>query len=183
MIVHRSAPPAAIGAPTVVPTARPRSTLAPLTRRLALPSFVQPVLILAVGTAALSAAAGYLPVLGARHHLDPLATGARVSLMAATAALIQPWAGQAHDRDSLASSTGSVALLIAAAGIAIWTPIAFANLAGSGPTITSGKPWEPVKSAANSVTPEVPFSLAPSAPSASPPGCSPSPRASASAPW
>ncbi len=95
MIVHRSAPPAAIGAPTVVPTARPRSTLAPLTRRLALPSFVQPVLILAVGTAALSAAAGYLPVLGARHHLDPLATGARVSLMAATAALIQPWAGQA----------------------------------------------------------------------------------------
>jgi predicted MFS family arabinose efflux permease len=142
--------------PAIPPTPRARSTIAALARRVTHPSFVQPVLILAVGTAALSAGVGYLPVVGARHHLGPLATGALVSLMAATAALIGPWAGRAHDRASLTPSAGPVALLIAAAGfvtaviapntigiaaaalligtgIAISTPIAFANLAAAAP--------------------------------------------------
>ena len=46
------------------------------------------MIILAAGTAALSAGVGYLPVLGALHHLGPLTTGALVSLLAATAAVI-----------------------------------------------------------------------------------------------
>ena len=59
---------------------------------------------LAQGAAAAAfspAAVGYLPLLGARHHLTAVATGALVSLLAATAAVLQPWAGRAHDRATL----------------------------------------------------------------------------------
>ena len=76
--------------PTIAPTRRARSSVLALARQVTHPSFVQPVLVLAAGTAALSAGVGYLPVLGARHHLGPLATGALVWLLAATAALLQP---------------------------------------------------------------------------------------------
>jgi MFS family permease len=142
--------------PTIAPTRRARSTVITLARQVTHPSFVQPVLVLAVGTAALSAGVGYLPVLGARHHLAPLATGALVSLLAATAALIQPWAGRAHDRSLLPSAAGPAALVLAAAGfliavivpdaigiataailigagIAISTPLGFAGLAAAAP--------------------------------------------------
>jgi DHA1 family tetracycline resistance protein-like MFS transporter len=147
---------AAKALPTIAPTPRPRSTIFALARQVTHPRFVQPVLILAAGTAALSAGVGYLPVLGARHHLGPLATGALVSLMAATAALLQPWAGRAHDRSTLPNTTGAAALLIAAAGfliaaiapgpvgiaaaailigtgIAVSTPYGFAGLAAAAP--------------------------------------------------
>jgi len=93
-----------------------RSTVIELARQVTHPRFVQPVLVLAVGTAALSAGVGFLPVLGARHHLGPIATGALVSLLAATAAVIQPWAGRAHDRAALPAAAGSGALVMAAAG-------------------------------------------------------------------
>ena len=142
--------------PTIAATPRPRSTVAALTRQITHPRFVQPVLILAAGTAALSAGVGYLPVLGARHHLGPLATGALVSLLAATAVLLQPWAGRAHDRSSLPYTAGAAALLIAAGGfviaaiapgpigiaaaailigtgIAVSTPYGFAGLAAAAP--------------------------------------------------
>lgn len=123
---------------------------------------MQPVLVLAVGTAALSAGVGYLPVLGARHHLGPLATGVLVSLLAATAALIQPWAGRAHDHSTLPIAAGPSALLLAAAGfliavivpnalgiasaailigagIGISTPLGFAGLAASAPKSRIGQ--------------------------------------------
>jgi DHA1 family tetracycline resistance protein-like MFS transporter len=142
--------------PSIAPTRRDRSTILALARQVTHPSFVRPVLILAAGTAALSAGVGYLPVLGARHHLSPLATGALVSLLAATAALIQPWAGRAHDRALLPTAAGPAALLISAcgfvtaviapnaigiagaailigAGIAISTPVGFAGLAAAAP--------------------------------------------------
>jgi MFS family permease len=147
---------AAVTLPTLRPAMRARSTLLDLTRRVTHPTFLQPVTVLAVGTAALSAGVGYLPVLGARHHLTPLATGALVSLLAATAAVVQPWAGRAHDRAALPKNAGSGALLLAAAGftiavlspdvvgialaavligagVAISTPIGFADLAAAAP--------------------------------------------------
>jgi DHA1 family tetracycline resistance protein-like MFS transporter len=147
---------AAHGVPRIAPTRRPRSTVIELARQVTHPRFVQPVLLLAAGTAALSAGVGYLPVLGARHHLGPIATGALVSLLAGTAALIQPWAGRAHDRSRLPASAGSVALVVAAAGfivavtspnaggiaaaavligagIAVSTPLGFAGLAATAP--------------------------------------------------
>jgi MFS family permease len=142
--------------PRIPPTPRPRSTLLDLARRVTHPSFLRPVTLLALGTAALSAGVGYLPVLGARHHLTPLETGALVSLLAATAAVLQPWAGRAHDRSALPTNAGPGALLLAAAGfviagmipnvpgiaiaailvgagVAISTPLGFANLAAAAP--------------------------------------------------
>ncbi len=142
--------------PAITPARRPRATVADLARQVTHPRFVQPVIILAAGTAALSAGVGYLPVLGALHHLGPLTTGALVSLLAATAAVIQPWAGRAHDRAALPERASSYALLMASAGfviavifpdaagiavaailigagIAISTPIGFARLAAAAP--------------------------------------------------
>lgn len=142
--------------PAITPTRRPRSTIVALARQVTHPRFVQPVVVLAVGTAALSAGVGYLPVLGSRHHLGPVATGALVSLLALTAAVIQPWAGRSQDRNFLPANAGPAALAVAAAGfliavaapnaigiaaaavligagIAISTPIGFAGLAAAAP--------------------------------------------------
>jgi MFS family permease len=142
--------------PHIAPAARTRSTLAELARQLTGRAFVRPVLMLAAGTAALSAGVGYLPVLGARHHFGPLATGALVSLLAATAAVMQPWAGRAHDGKRLPEGAGPAALAVAAvgfvvavllpmtagialaailigAGVAVSTPIGFAGLALTAP--------------------------------------------------
>jgi MFS family permease len=142
--------------PHVAPTTRTRSTLAELGRQLTGRGFVRPVIMLAAGTAALSAGVGYLPVLGTRHHFGPLATGALVSLLAATAALLQPWAGQARDGDKLPEGAGPAALAVAAAGfgvavlfpvtagialaavligagVAVSTPLGFADLAAAAP--------------------------------------------------
>jgi hypothetical protein len=127
-----------------------------LARRVVHPSFLRPVTLLALGTAALSAGVGYLPVLGARHHLTPLETGALVSLLAATTAVLQPWAGGAHDRAALPHNAAPGALLLAATGfitaaaipsvpgiaiaailigigVAVSTPIGFATLAAAAP--------------------------------------------------
>jgi MFS transporter, DHA1 family, tetracycline resistance protein len=148
--------------PQIPPTPRQRSTIIGLTRRLTHPSFLAPVTLLALGTAALSAGVGYLPVLGARHHLTALQTGALVSLLAATTAVLQPWAGRAHDRAALPTNAGPVALLLAAtgfiiavvipdvlgiaiaailigAGVAISTPIGFAKLAAAAPPGRTGQ--------------------------------------------
>jgi MFS family permease len=141
---------------------RARSTILDLARRVTHPSFLRPVTLLAVGTAALSAGVGWLPVLGARHHLTPLQTGALVSLLAAATALLQPWAGRAHDRATLPANAGPGALLLAAAGfivavmipdvvgiavaavligsgVAVSTPIGFANLAAAAPAGRMGQ--------------------------------------------
>jgi MFS family permease len=128
-----------------------------LVRRIWRPEFLQPVLVLAAGTAALSAGVGFLPVVGAQDGLGPAATGALVSLLAATSALLQPWAGRLVDRGRIDAATGgSVALVpivlgfllaaiggpvvaLAAAAVLIgagvgWsTPLGFAGLAASAP--------------------------------------------------
>lgn len=105
--------------PTMAPARRTRSGLAQLAGRLSQPSFLQPVLLLGAGTTALSAGVGFLPVLGYRHHLDPVATGAIVSLLAATAALGQPWAGRRLDRGQLHPAFAAGALLACAGGFGL----------------------------------------------------------------
>jgi MFS family permease len=142
--------------PAVPPLPRTRQTVVDLARRLTSAGFVKPTLALAAATAALSVGVGFLPVLGATLGLGPLATGAIVSLLAATAALIQPRAGRARDhgrigdRAGLAAgliltAIGSVAAaipgiggLLAAAvligiGVGIITPIGFAYLTTTTP--------------------------------------------------
>jgi MFS transporter, DHA1 family, tetracycline resistance protein len=89
---------AAMALPAAPPLPRARQTVLGLARRLAQPSFLQPVLALAGATAALSAGVGFLPVRGAQAGLGPLATGAAASLLALAAALIQPRAGRRRVR-------------------------------------------------------------------------------------
>ena len=105
--------------PTAPPLPRARETLRGLARRLRQPAFLRPVLALAGGPAALSAAVGFLPVRGTAAGLGPLATGAAVSLLALTGALIQPRAGRAADAGRLPVPAGMAAgLALAAAGFA-----------------------------------------------------------------
>jgi DHA1 family tetracycline resistance protein-like MFS transporter len=142
--------------PHVAPVPLPRSSIVDLASQITCSQFLRPVLLLAGATAALSSGVGFLPLLGARHHLGPLVTGAVVSLLAATAAVVQPWAGRRFDSDRVRPSTGAVALGVAAlgvlvavavpdvgglaagailigAGVAFATPLGFALLARSAP--------------------------------------------------
>lgn len=152
----------AIAVPGMKPTGRQRSTVAALVGQIRRPEFWRPVLVLGAATAALSTGVGFLPLLGARHHLGPLATGALVSLLAATAALVQPWAGRRHDTDSLPGDAASIALAAAAGGfvvaivypgavgiavaavfigigVAVATPVGFATLAAGAPPDRLGR--------------------------------------------
>ncbi|MCK2244410.1 MULTISPECIES: MFS transporter [unclassified Crossiella] len=109
---------AAVAVPTVPPLPRARQTVADLARRLADRGFLAPTTALAAATAALSVGVGFLPVSGAAAGLGAIATGAAVSVLAATAALVQPWAGRALDAGRLSTRTGLLAgLLITAAGL------------------------------------------------------------------
>ena len=147
---------AAIAVPAAAPLPRARQTLLDLGRRLTDPGFLRPAAALAGATAALSAGVGFLPVSGAAAGLSPLATGAAVSVLAATAALVQPRAGQALDAGRFTARTGlSIGLAVTAAGLpaatipglagvliaavgigagtGLITPVGFAALAASTP--------------------------------------------------
>jgi DHA1 family tetracycline resistance protein-like MFS transporter len=148
---------AAAVVPASPPLPKARETLLGLARRLTQPAFIQPTVALAAATAALSVGVGFLPVRGTATGLGPLATGAVVSLLAASAALIQPRAGRAYDTGQLPGPLGTgaglalaaagfalVALLAGPAGLAlaavaigagtgIVTPLGFAALAAAAP--------------------------------------------------
>lgn len=147
---------ALVAVPVVPPLPRTRQTIVDLARRISDPLFLRPTLALAAATAALSVGVGFLPVTGASDGLGTIATGAAVSLLAATAAVVQPRAGRALDAGRLTTRTGIavglglaaagfgcaalpgvVSLLIAAAligaGTGVITPLGFAALAASTP--------------------------------------------------
>ena len=92
--------------PRVPPLPRERQTLLDLARRLADPAFLRPTIALAAATGALSVGVGFLPVLGADAGLGSVVTGAVVSLLALTAAIVQPRAGRALDDGRLRPGTG-----------------------------------------------------------------------------
>jgi len=143
----------------LVPRAQPAPGTRPagvgLARRLTSAAFLQPVLLLAAATAALSAGVGFLPVLAGQHRLGPVAAGALVSLLAAAAAVLQPYAGRRIDDGRLRPTAAAAALAACAAGfliamagglpgliadavligagVAIATPAGFARLAASTP--------------------------------------------------
>lgn len=111
---------AAIAVSSVPPLPRTRQTLIDLARRLTHSGFLRPTSTLAAATAALAVGVGFLPVRGAVAGLGPLATGVAVSLLAGAAALVQPWAGRAHDAGRLPEGFGmAVGLLVAAAGFTV----------------------------------------------------------------
>ncbi|MFK0155311.1 MFS transporter [Streptomyces sp. NPDC090493] len=110
---------AALAVPVVPPLPKTRQTVLDLARRLADPVFLAPTAALAAATAALSVGVGFLPVSGRTAGLGTVATGAAVSLLAATAALVQPRAGRALDDGRLTARTGLTAgLSVTAAGLA-----------------------------------------------------------------
>ncbi|NQE93733.1 MFS transporter [Nocardia terpenica] len=110
---------AALAVPAVPVLPRARQTVLDLAHRLADRGFLGPTAALAGATAALAVGVGFLPVVGAGHGLGPLATGTAVSLLAATAALVQPRAGRARDAGRLRDHAGMTAgLVLAALGVA-----------------------------------------------------------------
>lgn len=113
---------AALAVPAVPPLPKTRQTVLDLARRLTDPVFLAPTAALAAATAALSVGVGFLPVSGRAADLGTVATGAAVSVLAACAAVVQPWAGRALDEGRLSARTGILAgLLVTAAGLACAT--------------------------------------------------------------
>ncbi len=148
--------------PHVAPVTRSRSSLVDLVHQVVNADFLRPVLMLGGATAALSAGVGFLPLLGARQHLSPLATGALVSLLAAVAAVLQPPAGRLIDAGRLRPPVAAVALascaggflvalavpgapgialgaVLVGAGVAIDTPLSFTLLTRSAPADRLGR--------------------------------------------
>jgi MFS family permease len=151
-----------LAVPHVQPLPRTRQTVLDLARRVTDPIFLRPTAALAGATAALSVGVGFLPVTGAAAGLGTIATGAAVSVLAATAALVQPRAGRALDADRLSTRSGmALGLLLAAAGLGcatlpglvgvllaavligigtgLITPLGFAALAASTPQARLGQ--------------------------------------------
>lgn len=111
---------ALIAVPAVPALPRARSTVLDLARRLTRSSFLVPTLALAAATGALSVGVGFLPLYGAAAGLNALTTGAAVSVLAAAAALTQPWTGRARDAGRLGDRTGvSIGLVLAALGFGL----------------------------------------------------------------
>jgi MFS family permease len=148
--------------PAVPPLPRRRQTVVDLARRVTDPGFLRPTGALAAATAGLSVGVGFLPVTGAAAGLGTIATGAAVSLLAATAAVIQPYAGRALDAGRVTASTGLtvglfataaglgcatlpgivgvlVAAILIGAGTGLITPVGFAVLASSTPPARLGQ--------------------------------------------
>ena len=153
---------ALIAVPAVPPLPRKRQTVVDLARRITDAQFLRPTAALAAATAALSVGVGFLPVTGAADGLGTIATGAAVSLLAATAAVAQPRAGRALDAGRLTTRMGiAIGLTSAAAGFAcaafhgiafllvasaliglgtgVITPLGFAALAASTPAERLGQ--------------------------------------------
>jgi predicted MFS family arabinose efflux permease len=153
---------ALLAVPAVPPLPRTRQTVVDLASRVTDPVFLRPTAALAGATAALSVGVGFLPVTGAAAGLGTIATGAAVSVLAATAALVQPRAGRALDAGRITSRTGiTIGLLLAAAGLGcatlpgivgvllaavligigtgLITPLGFAALAASTPQARLGQ--------------------------------------------
>jgi len=148
--------------PALPTTPRARQTVVALVRRLSAAAFVHPVVALAGATAALSAAVGFLPVIGARHQLGPLVTGTAVSVLAAFAAIAQPRVGRALDEGRLSPRRGmgfgllacalglilavalpvvaglAVAAVLVGCGVGVVTPLGFAELATNAPEGQAG---------------------------------------------
>jgi MFS family permease len=110
---------ALVAVPVVAPAPRRRQTLVDTIRRFSDASFIAPTLALAAATAALSVGVGFLPVSGTHAGLSPVITGAVVSLLALTTAVVQPRAGRALDAGKITARTGIAAgVVLTAIGLA-----------------------------------------------------------------
>jgi MFS family permease len=129
---------ALVAVPVVPPLPRTRQTVVDLARRITDPAFVRPTVALAAATAALSVGVGFLPVTGASGGLGTITTGAAVSVLALTAAVVQPRTGRALDGGRLSTRIGiATGLALAAAGFlvaALASAVAGHHAAAASPT-------------------------------------------------
>jgi MFS transporter, DHA1 family, tetracycline resistance protein len=144
--------------PHLEPLPRQRQTVKDLVKRLSHQDFLRPTAALAASTAALATGVGFLPVKAAEH--GPIVTGAAVSLLAITAALIQPRVGKALDAGRITSTRPGIltaaagfvaaaaipglpgalaAAVLIGAGSGAVTPLAFAALARTTPENRMGQ--------------------------------------------
>lgn len=153
----------ALSVPPITPLPRTRSTLVDLARQVTARSFLVPTLALSGTAAGLGVAVGFLPLLGAIHHLDVVGSMALVTVLALTSSIVQPLVGRLRDEGRIATRTAvtmglsamTIGLLAAATvpnittlftsaaviglGIGITTPLAFAHLAASTPPERLGR--------------------------------------------
>jgi MFS family permease len=121
----------AVTVPNLEPLPRHRQTVRDLANRLSHRDFLRPTAALAASTAALATGVGFLPVKAAGH--GSIVTGAAVSLLAITAAVVQPRVGRAMDVGRVTTRAGvRTGLLVAAAGFA-----AAAGIPGLAGTLTA----------------------------------------------
>ncbi|GAA4775205.1 MFS transporter [Microbacterium gilvum] len=142
---------------------RTRSTLSDLFRQTTERGFLLPTLSLAMTTAVLGVAVGFLPLLASRLGMPPLAGAAAVAVLAVVSTAIQPAVGRRHDAGRLSTRAGSTAgLALAAAALVLLavvphavtlfaaaiafgamtgvvTPLAFAHLAANTPAERMGR--------------------------------------------
>ncbi|WP_426724428.1 MFS transporter [Curtobacterium flaccumfaciens] len=147
----------------IVPLPRQRATLAVMVRAATDRQFLIPVVVLAVGSAAIGALTGMLPALGTEVGIPLLVSTLAVAVLAVTSSLVQPVAGRLHDAGRLGTGVAGVAgtaavaaaflvvavapsavavfiaALLAGAGVATLTPVAFAHLAGTTPPDRLGR--------------------------------------------
>lgn len=147
----------------IVPLPRQRATVAVMLRAATDRQFLVPVVVLAVGSAAIGALTGMLPALGNDVGIPLLVSTIAVAVLAVTSSLVQPVAGRLHDAGRLGAGTAGivgtlavavafallavvpsvpalfVAALLAGAGVATLTPVAFAHLAGTTPPDRLGR--------------------------------------------
>lgn len=142
---------------------RPRYTVAEMVRQSTRRSFLVPTLALAGATGALATSVGFLPLLGISLHMDVFASMAAVSLLALSAALMQPVSGRLRDQGRITAPAGMCvglamiaagitllavlptpvtlyfAALVIGCGIGITTPLGFAHIASSTPDERMGR--------------------------------------------
>lgn len=147
----------------IEPLPRQRATLAVMVRAATDRRFLTPVVVLAVGSAAIGALTGMLPALGTEIGIPLLVSSLAVAVLAVTSSLVQPVAGRLHDAGRLGTGVAGVAgtaavaaaflvvavapsavavfiaALLAGAGVATLTPVAFAHLAGTTPPDRLGR--------------------------------------------
>ncbi|MDV2978820.1 UNVERIFIED_CONTAM: MFS transporter [Actinomycetes bacterium ARC8] len=153
----------ALRMPSIPVLPKQRATLADMVQQSTAPTFLGPVLLLAVATAILGAAVGFIPLLAASLGAEPIIGMGAVSILAIISAVVQPRIGRIHDSAPQRANTLMLAgavLLIAAVvlfatapilpvillgaaaiglGVGLITPLGFARLAATTPPERMGR--------------------------------------------